>query len=137
MRAVGAVATSPFLYLTWFGELPGKSCCFQNLNTSCVADVCFLLSELFFILLAKFYASQKMELFLENRAWRMLGHVPLLCPPQMDVSGYHTKAGLTETCKAADTNQLLPGLSTCKLWICPLKPTFPFPTLVLLFWAFL
>lgn len=63
MRAVGAVATSPFLYLTWFGELPGKSCCFQNLNTSCVADVCFLLFELFFILLAKFYASQKMELF--------------------------------------------------------------------------
>jgi hypothetical protein len=50
----------------------------------------------------------------------------------MDVSGYHTKAGLMVTCNTADMNQLLPGLSICKFWIRPLKPTFPLPALLLL-----
>lgn len=47
------------------------------------------------------------------------------------------KPGLTVTCRAVHTNQLPPGLSTCKLWVHPLKPTLPFPAHVLLLEAFL
>lgn len=68
-----------------------------------------------------------------KRDCEMLGHVPSsYVHPQMDVSGYHTKAGLMVTCNTADMNQLLPGLSICKFWIRPLKPTFPLPALLLL-----